>query len=233
MRRNSTRSAYIIIDMENGFVSPQSAHCIAGAAATIPACVKTVALAREKGIPVFFVKRLYRTDGSDVELTRYETWNQGGKACAPASAGPLSAQAPEGLKPQSGDYTIIKPRFSAFFGTELDLLLRRLDVRTVILAGATTPNCIRATCYDALSLDYNVVLLDDCCSSQTEEIQIANMGDMRRIGAVIMSSREFESYGPETVPDMLDQVRRSMEADPQPPEPFSETGEGRVQLDRW
>jgi hypothetical protein len=79
-------------------------------------------------------------------------------------------------------------------------------VRTVILAGATTPNCIRATCYDALSLDYNVVLLEDCCSSQTEEIQIANMGDMRRIGAVIMSSREFESYGPETVPDMLDQV---------------------------
>jgi len=45
MRSNSTRSAYIIIDMENGFVSPQSAHCIAGAAATIPACVKTVALA--------------------------------------------------------------------------------------------------------------------------------------------------------------------------------------------
>ena len=131
MKENPSRAALLVIDMENGFVTPQGGHCIRGAAATVPACVRAVELTREKGIPVFFVKRIYRADGSDVELTRYEGWKAGGRACGPASLGPNSAQAPEGLQPQPGDYTIWKPRWSAFFHTELDLILRRLDIRTV------------------------------------------------------------------------------------------------------
>jgi nicotinamidase-related amidase len=234
MKNNDTRSAYIIIDMENGFVSPESAHCIVPALGTVPACVRTVAAARAKGIPVFFVKRIYRADGSDVEMCRYAQWKGGGKAAAPGSAGSISAQAPEGLRPIPGDYSIIKPRWSAFFGTELDLILRRLGVRTVILAGTTTPNCIRTTCYDALALDYNTVILEDCCSSQTEEIQRVNIGDMRRAGAIIMSSKAFMDYGPLTVPDLLERVRTDMSADAEPPEPFFNLpGGGTGWTDKW
>lgn len=233
MKKNPTRSAYLLIDMENGFVQPQSAHCIAQAAATVPACARTVAAARQKGIPVFFVKRLYRADGSDVELTRYRAWADGGRAMQPASQGPASAQAPAGLKPQPGDYSIIKPRWSAFFQTELDLILRRLGVRTVILAGTTTPNCIRTTCYDANALDYNVVVLEDCCSSQTEEIQRANIGDMRRMGAVILSSEQFLEYDEHTVPDMAGRIRAEMLECAQAPEPFEQTGAGCGWPDRW
>ena len=145
MKPNPTRSALILIDMENGFVDPRGGHCIRFAQSTVPACAHALDLARAKGIPVFFVKRVYRADGSDVELTRYAAWKAGGHACTPASTGFNSAQAPEVLRPQPGDYTIIKPRWSAFFQTELDLILRRLDVRTVILAGTTTPNCVRTT----------------------------------------------------------------------------------------
>ncbi len=100
--------------MENGFVHPEGGHWIRFAQSMVPNCVRAVELARAKGIPVFFVKRLYRADGSDVELTRYPGWVAGGRACRPASTGPNSAQAPEGLRPQPGDYTIIKPRWSAF-----------------------------------------------------------------------------------------------------------------------
>ena len=191
MKPNPTRSALILIDMENGFVDRRGGHCIKGAQATVPACAHACDLARSKGIPVFFVKRIYRADGSDVELTRYAAWKAGGHACRPASAGPNSAQAPAALRPQPGDYTIIKPRWSAFFQTELDLILRRLDVRTVILAGTTTPNCVRTTCYDAISLDYRVVVVEDCCSSNTEEIQRANMLDMANVGALIRSSEQL------------------------------------------
>ena len=175
MKPNPTRSALLVIDMENGFVHPEGGHWIRFAQSTVPSCIRAVELARSKGIPVFFVKRIYRSDGSDVELTRYPGWVAGGRACQPASTGPNSAQAPEGLRPQPGDYTILKPRWSAFFQTELDLILRRLDVRTVILTGTTTPNCIRTTCYDAIALEYNTVVLTDCCSSHTEEIQRVNL----------------------------------------------------------
>ena len=68
MRSNPTRSAFIIIDMENGFISPESVHCIAGARATVPACGRALEAARRKGRPVFFVKRIYRGDGSDEQF---------------------------------------------------------------------------------------------------------------------------------------------------------------------
>ena len=107
MKPNPTRSALLVIDMENGFVHPEGGHWIRFAQSMVPNCVRAVELARSKGIPVFFVKRIYRADGSDVELTRYPGWAAGGRACRPASTGPNSSQAPEGLRPQPGDYTII------------------------------------------------------------------------------------------------------------------------------
>lgn len=232
MSKNPTRSAFLVIDMENGFLSPDSPHCIRSAAATVPALSRAVAMAREKGIPVFFVKRIYRADGSDVELTRYAVWKVGGRAMTPASTGSLSAQAPEGLRPQPGDYTILKPRWSAFFHTELDLILRRLDVRTVILTGTTTPNCVRTTAYDANALDYQVVVLEDCCSSQTEEIQRANIGDLARMGAYILTSEQFARYDADTVPDLAQRIRDELPGNGAP-EPFVR-GDGWVGWpDRW
>ncbi len=205
---NTTRSAFIIIDMENGFIDPSSPLCIAGAAATVPALASAAEASREKGIPVFYVKRIYRADGSDVENTRYECWSSAENVLAPDSAGPCSIEEPAALAPRPEDYIIIKPRFSAFFQTELDLILRRLGVRNIILTGTTTPNCIRTTAYDGISLDYNVIALEDCCSSQTPEIQRANIDDMARIGVTIMTSDEFiSSYDADTVPDISGKIR--------------------------
>lgn len=206
--QNTTKSAFILIDMENGFITPDSAHCIAGAAATVPACADAIETARQKGIPIFFVKRIYRADGSDVECTRHDTWLHGGRSMSPGSFG---AEEPEALRPRPGDYTIIKPRWSAFFQTELDLILRRLGVRTVILAGTTTPNRIRTTCYDANALDYNVVVLSDCTSSQTEEIQRANLEDMARMGAHVMTADDFKGYNETTIPDLAAAIRCRIE----------------------
>lgn len=191
MNRQEERAALLVIDLERGFIDESSPLCIRGAAATLPACGKAIAYAREAGVPVFFIHRAYRTNGSDVEACRYPGWQAGGKPLAPGSTGPGSVETPPEVTPQEGDYVVLKPRFSAFFHTELDLILRRLGVRTLYLTGTTTPNCIRTTCYDGLSLDYNVGILTDCCSSNSEEIQQANMVDMANIGATLMTCAEF------------------------------------------
>lgn len=185
------KQALIIIDMQNGFLNPESSLCIRGARATVPACARVIAACRLAGLPVIFVNRAYRADGSDVEHTRYKVWSEGGKPLTPGSTGPISIENPPEFGRCPADYEIIKPRYSAFFQTSLDLLLRRLGVDTVVLTGTTTPNCIRTTCYDAISLDYKVTVLEDCCSSNTENIQRANMLDMKNIGAEILSSNEF------------------------------------------
>lgn len=208
VKKNPLRAAYLLIDMQNGFTDPDSALCIPAAAATVPACEQTMAQAREMGIPVFFVRRAYRVDGSDVENTRYDGWLRGGKSLTPHSE---SAALSKGLTQEAEDYTIIKPRWSAFFGTELDLILRRLDVRTVILAGTTTPNCIRTTCYDAIALDYNVVILADCCSSVDEETQRVNLADMARMGAKVINSGDFARFEELMPEDCSARIRADME----------------------
>lgn len=192
---NWKEAALVVIDMENAFISDKSPLCIRQAAATIPACGDAIRKARARGMAVFFVNRVYRKNGSDVEFTRYASWESGGRYLAPSSKGALSIEVPQEFQPQAGDYTLIKPRFSAFFQTELDLLLRRLGIKTLFLAGTTTPNCIRTTCYDGLSLDYNIAILADCTSSNTAEIQRVNLEDMERVGAILVSNPEFLDEG--------------------------------------
>ena len=156
--------ALVVIDMQRGFLDPSSPLYIAGAADTVPACARAIDCCHRAGVPVVFAVRHYRADGSDVERARYDVWAKGGKPLSETCPASMSDAWPEEFRRAPADYVIVKPRFSAFFHTELDLILRRLGVRTLYLIGTTTPNCIRTTCYDGLSLDYNVGILTDCCS---------------------------------------------------------------------
>lgn len=201
-------AAFVIIDMQNGFIDPSSPLCVAGAAKTVPACARALDAARRQGSPVFHVKRSYAADGSDVEACRWAVWKEGGRPLSDAD--PESAAFPAELAPRPGDRVVVKPRFSAFFQTELDMVLRRLGVGTVVLAGTTTPNCVRSTCYDALSLGYNVVVVEDCTSSRTQAVQDANIEDMRHIGAAIVDCDEYCAHGLEGVEDTAGLVRTAL-----------------------
>lgn len=211
------KTALIVIDMQNGFINKKSAQCIPDAEATVPLCAELIEHCRAKGIPVFFVNRRYRCDGSDVEAVRYASWAAGGKAMSGVCPGHLSDEPPAEFGVCENDYLIIKPRFSAFFGTELDLILRRKRIDTLILIGTTTPNCIRSTCYDALSLDYNTLVISDCTSSRSKQVQEANLEDMAYIGAQVMTAREFMS-GAVPVVDVTGAVYAALENDSTPPE---------------
>lgn len=184
-------TALIMIDMQRGFLDPASPLCIPMAADTIPACAELIRRCRLEGVPVIYAVRHYRADGSDVEKARYQVWKDGGKPLSEVCEPALSDAFPEEFEVLPGDYVIVKPRFSAFFHTNLDLILRRLGIQRVLLAGTTTPNCIRTTCYDALSLDYDVSVLSDCTSSINLNVQCSNLEDMARIGADILESSEL------------------------------------------
>ena len=201
------KAALLIIDMQHGFVDPSSALGVEGALATVPACARALERARTLGMPVFHTIREYAADGSDVAAARHRAWAEGGKPVSRACASPRTLEEYAPLSPQADDRVIVKPRFSAFFGTQLDLVLRRLGVETVVLIGTTTPNCIRTTCYDALSLDYNVVVVEDCTSSRTPEVQAANIEDMAHIGAHIMTCDEFCMQGLANVADVVAEAR--------------------------
>ena len=185
------RTALIMIDMQRAYLEDESPVCIPGAKETVPACAELIRACREREIPVIFIVRKYRDDGSDVEHPRVESWLKAGRPVSVSAEGILSGDMPEEFGVQPDDYIVVKPRFSAFFGTELDALLRRLGADTLLMAGTTTPNCIRTTAYDAIALEYNVAVAADCTSSATEEIQRVNLEDMARIGVQLLSSKDY------------------------------------------
>ena len=202
------RAAFLLIDMQNGFIDAASPLCIAGAAATVPACAHALAAGREHGLAVFHVRRAYAADGSDVEAVRWETWAEGGRPLS--AADPASLDCPPELSPAPGEPVIMKPSWSAFFGTDLAALLRARGIGTLVLAGTTTPNCVRSTAYDGLALGFNVAVLRDATSSRTPEVQEANLADMEAVGIQLIFTDDFAANGLLHIRDTEGEVARAV-----------------------
>ena len=202
------RAAFLLIDMQNGFIDGASPLCIAGAAATVPACAHALAAAREHGLAVFHVRRAYAADGSDVEAVRWKAWAEGGRPLS--SADPMSLACPSELAPAPGEPVVVKPSWSAFFGTDLDALLRARGIGTIVLAGTTTPNCVRSTAYDGLALGFNVAVLRDATSSRSPEAQEANLADMEAAGIQLIHTDDFAANGLLHVRDTEAEVARAV-----------------------
>lgn len=202
------RAAFLLIDMQNGFIDGASPLCIAGAAATVPACAHALAAAREHGLAVFHVRRAYAADGSDVEAVRWEAWAEGGRPLS--SADPMSLACPSELAPAPGEPVVVKPSWSAFFGTDLDFLLRARGIGTLVLAGTTTPNCVRSTAYDGLARGFNVAVLRDATSSRSPEAQEANLADMEAAGIQLIHTDDFAANGLLHVRDTEAEVARAL-----------------------
>lgn len=202
------RAAFLLIDMQNGFIDGASPLCIAGAAATVPACAHALAAAREHGLAVFHVRRAYAADGSDVEAVRWEAWAEGGRPLS--SADPMSLSCPSELAPAPGEPVVVKPSWSAFFGTDLDVLLRARGIGTLVLAGTTTPNCVRSTAYDGLARGFNVAVLRDATSSRSPEAQEANLADMEAAGIQLIHTDDFAANRLLRVRDTEAEVARAV-----------------------
>jgi nicotinamidase-related amidase len=181
--------ALAIIDMQNDFVQPGAPACVAGALPSVPAVRRLLDLARSSGWRVVHVTREHRADGSDVELFRRDQFAAGKGICV---AGTTGAQIVPELAPLPGEYRLAKLRFSAFVFTEFDQLLRRLGVHTLLLAGTQYPNCVRATAVDAMSRDYEVVVVTDACSAQSQEVAQANVRDLSGMGIRCLGLAEVE-----------------------------------------
>lgn len=95
------------------------------------------------------------------------------------------------IAPQPEDIVVRKQRFSAFFATDLDIILRGLGAENIYITGTQYPNCIRSTAVDAMSLNYNVTIATDCCSAASIDVANANIYDLQNMGITCLPSSEI------------------------------------------
>lgn len=178
---DTAKTAVIVVDMENDFGSKGGMFDLAGIDISmiqkaVAPTAKVLAATRNADIPIIYLKMGFHPDLSDlgapdsVNRTRHLQIMHVGK----------TIQAPDGsesrilvrdtwntdivpqLKPHPGDVVMYKTRFSGFYKTELDSVLKRLGIKHLIITGCTTSVCVDSTIRDAMFRDYQPVLLADC-----------------------------------------------------------------------
>lgn len=149
--------AVLVVDMLNDFVTG-ALKCDRGLA-IVPTTAKLLDGARKNGVPVIFCNDAHVKD-IDHEL---KLWGNH------AIAGSKGAEVIPELKLGKKDYVVPKRRYSGFFHTDLDLLLKELGVDTVIMTGLHTHMCVRHTSADAYQLGFKVVVCKDATDAFTKE----------------------------------------------------------------
>lgn len=157
-RINPRTTAMIVVDMENDFVATGAPMETPSAQALLPQLNAALAACRQHGIPIIYTTHVHRSSGCDLGLLRHDPRIGSGNALVDDTSG---IEIYPDVAPRDGELVIKKHRFSAFYNTDLEIVLRGLGVDTVIITGVTTENCCHATARDAYFRDYKVIFLSD------------------------------------------------------------------------
>lgn len=196
------RCALLTIDVQNDFVLPGAPAQITGAYRVVPA-IRDLALAfRKKNLPIIHVIRLYKPDGSNAELCRRATIEQGKGFVSPWSPG---AELVDAIKPNSAatldsellfsgrfqevgplEWVMFKPRWGAFYATGLEARLKSIEVDTLVVSGCNFPNCPRTTVYEASERDFRIIVVTDAVSGIYDQGE----KELTSIGVRLMTAGE-------------------------------------------
>jgi maleamate amidohydrolase len=174
----------LIVDFVNGFADPD----VFGGG-NIPAAIeRTIALltqARERGWPVAHSRIVFADDDADHNIFSLKVPGM----LTLKEHTHTSAIVPE-LAPRAGELVVRKTVPSAFFGTSLAAWLAQRGVQTLVVAGAVTSGCVRASVVDAMQYGFRPFVLSDCVGDRAIGPHDANLFDMAQKYAAVMPRYE-------------------------------------------
>ena len=150
---NPKTTALIVVDMQRDFCQKNGALFVGdGVNKIIPNIKSLIDRAKAHGALVVYTQDCHTPD--DPEFDRWD------RHCVAGTEGVKLTD--ELFNEDCEGYTVKKRRYSAFFGTDLDLYLRERNIKTLVIAGVVTNICVLHTAGDAISLGYEIVVPEDC-----------------------------------------------------------------------
>jgi nicotinamidase-related amidase len=168
----------VLIDVINAFDFEGSESIVRAAKRAAPKIAALAARARASSVPVIYVNDNFGRWRSDFKST----------VAICTGAGQPGRDVAAALRPDDGDYFVLKPQHSGFYFTALEPLLQHLDTRSLVLAGFAANLCVVFTANDAHMRGYHVLVPSDCTASNTPALTRAALthvegalhGDVRR-----------------------------------------------------
>ena len=175
-----SRTALIVVDMQNDFGAEggmfhRAGIPISGIQAVVAPTARALAAARRAKIRIVYLKMQFEPDLSNAggteapNLILHRRLGVGNPVLAPDGResqilikDTWNTDIVAELAPQDSDIVVSKHRFSGFFETDLDPILKELGVTSLVFAGCTTSICVESTLRDAFFRDYRCLLLEDC-----------------------------------------------------------------------
>lgn len=192
---NLSHNVVIVVDMQNDFCHEDGAYHrndpqtfqVGGIKQMIPRLQFFLSEMRKKEVPIVFCKYLIDDEARDAgiyvkarpfilkEGLRRNSW--GGEIV-------------DGLKSKKNDFIIEKSRFTAFYNTNMEIVLKSLKAETLFFTGVATNVCVESSIRDAFFRDYQCVLVEDCCKAWNEEFHLATIRNVIHGFGMVMTSDE-------------------------------------------
>lgn len=194
IRKAKEFPALFVIDMQNAFLHEdgylaRSGKDIKPYKAIVGSIQRLVTVMRKNRFPIIYCRHAYRRGYIDGGILINELFPSDKSAQAWLD-GSWDTEIYEPLKPEESDIVIKKNRYSAFWGTDLDQLLRNLNVDSVIITGIHTNVCCDSTARDAVYRDYRVYFVSDATATNDETLHRATLETMRRYFGIVLTTDE-------------------------------------------
>ena len=182
------RPAVLVVDFSRGFTDPESTM---GSELTreVEATTRLLAAAREREIPVIFT-----TIGFEPNLKDGSLWLEKAPGLGELIIGSKWVEIDPRLERRDEETVILKKGASAFFGTNLPSILVSHGVDTIVMCGATTSGCIRATAIDLLQYGYPTLVPRECVGDRAQAPHEANLVDIQAKYADVVSVEDALAY---------------------------------------
>jgi ureidoacrylate peracid hydrolase len=211
LRLDPAQTAVIVIDMQNAYASPGgyvdlsslgSVSGITGAASIMPQINRVLDTSRAANVPVIFLQNGWDAEyveaGTPLSPNYYKSNALKTMRAKPELLGKLLARGSwdyelvDALKPEKGDICISKTRYSAFFNSQLDSVLRSRGVRNLVFVGIATNVCVESTLRDGFHLEYFCTMLEDAVSHiGPPMMQEATVFNVEKFFGWVSSSDDF------------------------------------------
>lgn len=186
------RSAVLVVDVQNDFAHPdgfagQAGAQLEAAHAAVDRLVSIVDEARRLGVPVIHVRAHYDdafTGGPMAERLARRSGPGPGQRCVSGTWGADFYK----VVPAEGEYVINKHRYSGFIGTDLEMILHKNGIETLVVGGLTTDVCVESTVRDAFHRDFYVIVLSDGTATPNAQSHEASLGIMGRMFGDLMTT---------------------------------------------